>query len=152
MSVSGRINPGACAFSASAILLRAEISDHFTKKNVREKQWRFSDIRRLFRLYWAWKLVTKCLRNLRKWQFPTCFLPFPLTFPRFSQSVFIVSSFIVSTFLRIVIKTVKSLELISISHFMALFNYHSFGLFFFSFFLIPWRWLSENCYNSHIFI
>ena len=38
------------ALSASAMLLGAEISDVFTKKNVREKQCRFPDIRGLFRL------------------------------------------------------------------------------------------------------
>ena len=32
-------------------------------------------------------MVTKCLRNPRKAQFPTCFPPFSLTFPRVSHSV-----------------------------------------------------------------
>ena len=40
----------------------------------------------------AWKLVTKCLRNPCKRQFPTCFPPFPRTFLRVSHTVLPVSS------------------------------------------------------------
>ena len=64
------------------------------RKICGEQHWRFPQyLRVVLSIYEpAWDLVNKCLRNTFTQQLPTCFPPFPLTFPHISRRVAYVSS------------------------------------------------------------